>query len=233
MGKLADFFLEMIYPPMCVICDRPLEKDGYCKRCNGLVEKISEETCFNCGIEAGHCECDRFYYHFDGVVAPYYNEDFAQRIVYKLKFEEKYSCATVFGQDMAIAAAAKFGVENIDLVTFVPADKKSLMNRGYNQSELFAKRVAEVLDKRLDGGILGKSDNIKTQHDIDNVGERYGNVFNAFYSLKRVDGMNILLVDDIKTTGATLDACARELKFAGANRVFCVTALVTRRKKRD
>ena len=134
---------------------------------------------------------------------------------------------------MAIAAASKFGAENIDIVTFVPADKKSLRARGYNQSEFFAKNIAEYLDKPLERDILRKRDKVKTQHDIGNIKDRYSNVFNAFYSVKRADGMNVLLVDDIKTTGATLDACARELKFAGANKVFCVTALVTRRKKEN
>ena len=230
MNEFVNSLLEIVFPPMCLVCDTPLYKDGYCKRCQGKVKKIEEVTCFNCGIDLKHCECDRFFYHFDGVVAPYYNEGYAQDVIYNFKFSKRFSCVTVFGDDMANAAATKFGEENFDVVTFVPADIISERERGYNQSELLAKRISETLGKEFDKNILRKRKKVKTQHKIGNVNGRYLNVFEAFYSIKRIDGKNILLVDDIKTTGATLDACARELKFAGAEKVYCVTALVTRFK---
>lgn len=227
-----DLILNMVFPPRCLVCDCAMDHDGYCKRCEGKVIPIAEETCFRCGIDLKHCECDRYIYHFDGVVAPFFNEDYAQEIIYNFKFKKRFSCVSVFGDEMARSATNKFGIENIDLVTFVPAELQSERARGYNQSELLAKRVAETLGKEFNGKILKKRKKVKTQHKISRVNNRYANVKDAFYSVENVKGKNILLVDDIKTTGATLDACARELKFAGADKVYCVTALVTRLKER-
>ncbi len=228
MNRIIEAFLDTLYPPKCPICDKALLFDDYCDRCSGLVQPIKDETCFNCGMNVKFCECSRFVYHFDGMVAPYYNDGYAQEVIYNYKFNRKFTCVSLVGDVMAKTSANKFGIENIDIITFVPSSLFSKRLRGYNQSELLAKQISQVLNIQLDCDILKKHNNVKTQHDIKSISERFKNVRDSYYFVKKIQNKNVLLVDDIKTSGATLDECARQLKFAGANKVYCVTALVSK-----
>ena len=106
------------------------------------------------------------------------------------------------------------------------------MKRTFNQTELFASKISEIIGKSVDATILKKREFVSTQHEL-SLTDRFTNVRNAFYTTHRIDGKNVLLIDDIKTTGASLDECARQLKFAGARKVYCATALVGRRKNKD
>lgn len=229
--KILDLLAELLYPPRCIVCDEPIHEDGYCRRCKGKITQMTAETCFGCGLENKNCQCRRFVYHFDGITAPYYNEDFARQAVYNLKFREKFSCVNTFSDVMAERSARIFGIENIDIVCCVPASKKSLLSRGFNQSELFAVRIAENLNKEFKPKLLLKKETVKTQHDIKSIRERFYNVRGGYGATEKLRGKNVLLVDDIKTSGASLDECARQLKFAGADRVYCITALITAPKK--
>ena len=231
MNKIIEAFLDTLYPPKCPICDKALLLEDYCDRCKGLVEPIDDETCFSCGMNVKNCECSRFIYHFDGMVAPYYNDGYAQEVIYNYKFNRKFTCVPLVGDVMAKAASDKFGRENIDIITFVPASSRSLRQRGFNQSQLLAEHISKTLDIPLESDILQKYDKRKTQHEIKSITERFMNARDSYYFTKNVSNKNILLVDDIKTSGATLDECARQLKFAGANMVYCVTALVSKGAK--
>ncbi len=231
--KIVDAFLDLLYPPKCIVCDEPIYSEGYCERCADKIRPIDEECCFYCGIPLKHCECDRFVYHFDGVSGLFYNEDFAQEAVYKFKFKGIFSCVNTFADAMAERCAKNFGLENIDIITCVPATKKSMRKRGFNQSELLAKRIANNLGIEFEPYLLIKKESVITQHSIEKVDDRFKNIRNGFSSSKRIPHKNILLVDDIKTTGASLDECARQLKFAGAEKVFCATTLLSVLKKNE
>ncbi len=230
--KLIDAIIDTLYPHKCPVCDKAVISEQFCDRCAGWIEVIKEETCFRCGLNVKSCDCKKHVYHFDGVVAPYYNEDCAQIMVYRFKFKKRFTCVPILGKIMAEAAAKKFGKENIDFITFVPMSLIPYRIRGFNQSELLAEKIAQNLNIELDREILKKRKKVKTQHDIKSISERFKNVRDAFYYTKEIKGKNVLLVDDIKTSGATLDECARQLKFAGANMVYCVTALVSNHNSR-
>lgn len=226
--EILKAIIDLIYPPRCIICDVPISEEGFCKKCEGKLDVNREETCFNCGIDKKHCECSKFVYHFDGIVSPYFKEGYAKDAVYNFKFRGKFNCVDTFGNQMADFAVNKFGIENIDAVTFVPANRKSFNARGFNQSELFAKVISKKLNLPLIKNLLFKEKSSNTQHEIKNIWDRFDNARRSYYCDGNCNYDNILLVDDIKTTGASLDECARQLKFAGAKKVYCVTALVSR-----
>ena len=230
--KLLRALIDMIYPPRCVICGAVLYHPGYCKRCEGKMEKIEGERCFSCGLPVKSCECKYHIFHFDGIVAPYFNEGFAKDAIYSLKFGGRFAAVEPIADEMADLAIKTFGKENIDLICFVPANKRSLYTRGFNQCELLAKRISEQTGIPLNKRVLAKKEDTKTQHDIKKIEDRYMNVRGAYYYTERIKGKNVLIVDDIKTTGASLDECARQLKFAGAEQVLCVTALISSLKKK-
>ena len=225
MNKLQEF-LRTFFPSRCIICDTPIFEEGFCKKCTGLLKPIGIELCPSCGMEAKGCVCDERIMHFDGIIAPYLNEGYAQTAIYNLKFRKMFNCVEVFGEQMATFAEKYFGAENIDIICYVPLNRSSRIKRGFDQCEVLAVRVAEVLNKPLVKDLLFKNEDVKTQHSLAPA-ERFENVKDAYYTKGRIKNKNVLLVDDIKTTGASLDACARKLKFAGANKVYCVTALIT------
>ncbi len=230
--SLKETFFDLLFPHKCIVCEKIIDKSGLCENCKDKLEPVEDDACFFCGEGKDFCLCDRFTYRFDGLVSPYYNEGFAQEAVYKLKYMSDFRCIDLFSAKMAERVDSIFGLENIDIICFVPANRKTLMKRTFNQTELFANKISEIIGKSVDATILKKREFVSTQHEL-SLTDRFTNVRNAFYTTHRIDGKNVLLIDDIKTTGASLDECARQLKFAGAGKVYCATALVGRRKNKD
>lgn len=231
--KLLDAAFEFLYPPKCIICEKAITDYGYCADCDGKLKPISAPLCPQCGLDEDNCECKKRIYHFDAIAAPYFNEGYAQQGVYDLKFSQKFYCMRPFGDDMARVVKKNFGIENIDLICCVPPKPESMYKRGFNQSDLFASIIADKLKIRYDKNLIKLLSSRNTQHRLKTIEDRFANVRNNYAVYKKINGLNVLLVDDIKTTGATIDECARQLKFAGANKVYCVTALITRRNRSE
>lgn len=220
--KIAEAFIKALFPQRCIVCDKLIEADSYfCKDCKGKLELISDKICRKCGSKI--CECNRFIYHFDGVIAPFANEGYAQKAFYALKFGLNFSGVDYFAEKMAFAFKENFSDTRIDFVCFVPLSPSQLKEREFDKSEILARKVSDLLNLPLEKIIL-KKEGIVAQHNL-KMDNRFDNVREAYKVIKGVKNKNILLVDDIKTTGATLDSCAKELKFAGAFKVFCLTAL--------
>lgn len=225
--KLTDAFFELLYPPRCIVCDEPIIEYGYCDNCKGKIKVIDVSMCLSCGCETKSCECNKRVYHFDGIAGPYFNKEYAKQTVYDLKFNNKFNCLKPFSKEMARVVKKSFGLENIDLICYVPSSKKSMYDRGFNQCELFAKEIASLLNIDIKHNVLIKKESVQTQHRKRTIEDRFKNVRNGYKATVKFNGENILLVDDIKTTGATIDECARQLKFAGADRVYCIAALLS------
>lgn len=116
---------------------------------------------------------------------------------------------------------------DFDLCTFVPSAKDDYKKRGYNQAELLAKDFCERTNLKCEE-LLVKNFSTEAQHNLSSA-ERSGNLLGAIDLKDGVDieNMRILLVDDIKTTGSTLNECAKNLLIGGAAEVFCLTIAVT------
>lgn len=228
--NLIDAFLDLLYPPKCIICEEPILEYGYCSKCDGKLKPIAEEMCLACGSRRKHCECKSRIYHFDAITAPYFNEGYAKQGVYDLKFHNKFHCLKPFSKQMAKKVIKNIGKENIDLICSVPASVSSLYDRGFNQSDLFAREISELLKTEYKSKLIKKKESVKSQHRIKSIEDRINNVRNGYVVCEKIKTKNVLLVDDIKTTGATIDECARQLKFAGAENVYCVVALITEKK---
>ena len=169
-------------------------------------------------------------YHFNGCVAPFYNEGIAQKAMYEFKFRKKEYIASFFAEQMALFVKQCFPEIEFDLVTFVPMHFLKRISRGYNQSFLLAEKISKILNIPLVYSLLGAKFKWKTQHSMA-FKERFKNVKDKYYCKEKIEGKTVLLVDDIKTTGATLDECAKQLMVCGANKVYCITGLMTYKKK--
>lgn len=226
--KLLDIILDFIFPSRCPCCGELNER---CIPCEACAENIEEQRligkiCKYCGNEKHYCECKKYHYLFSGVAAPFYNRDMAQNGVYMLKFSNAPYAAEYYGVQMAECFRERFPNVTVDLVCTVPSTKKDLRHKPYDKVYLLGKTCAKELEVPLNKNLIRKARQTEVQHDLSH-NRRQQNVKGAFKVKKRLDGKTVLLIDDIKTTGYTLNECAKQLRMAGAEKVYCLTALIT------
>jgi ComF family protein len=142
-------------------------------------------------------------------------------ILHALKYGKRPSLARPVARLM-VAAAASAGdlLDGVDLVVPVPLHRRRRRARGFNQAEELARHLGLEWED-----VLRRTRATPSQTDLP-AAQRHANVRNAFAVRRRheVDGLTVLLVDDVSTTGATLDACASVLRRAGAREVRALTA---------
>jgi len=145
------------------------------------------------------------------------------RAIVLLKFEEIDPLADWFANQL-VQLARHNGSNEVDVVVPVPLHKVRRKERGFNQAELLSKRVAKRLKLPQQGILLVRKHPRPAKHLLTER-ERWEAVRGAFATLpgSQVDNKRVLLVDDVMTTGATLDACAKALRDAGATGVSCFT----------
>ncbi len=227
--RLIEALLNAVFPPRCALCNEIIAPIGYfCKDCECKVEFTVGKRCIGCGLPVKKCDCNRFIYHFDGIVSPFYNSGAAKEAYYNFKFFKNKRVGDYFSENMAQAVRRAYKNYRFDFVTYVsPLNEKT----DYDHCGILAKRVAKLLKLKLVKTLRGCKER-SVQHTLD-FSDRFDNVYNAYEPIASYKGKRILLVDDIKTSGATIDECARQLKFAGAKTVYCVSALIGFGKNRD
>ncbi len=141
--------------------------------------------------------------------------------IHALKFAGRRAIAGPLG-DLAAAQCAASLPGGIDALIPVPLARERERERGFNQAALLARRIARYLDAPVRSSWLVRTRPTRPQSEL-SAAERRANVHDAFRASGRVAGCDVLVVDDILTTGATLDACARALRAAGAGRIGVLT----------
>ena len=163
--------------------------------------------------------------HFDRAFSPYAYEGVIKELVHQFKYKNKdYLDKALSAFMINFIKEYNLPVDYIDYILPVPLHKNRLREREFNQAELLGKRIAEEFNKKLAGETLLRHVNTKTQTELD-MRERMENVRGSF-SVKDaalVKGKNLLLVDDVFTTGSTASECALALKNSGAGIVFVLT----------
>ncbi len=241
LKSIRKFLTETIpwvfFTNQCRYCGELLSKDEHlCKECSENLPVIKGEKCKYCGAEKSRCDCKKHKLGFDGITAPFYYENGIKACIHNFKFNRKIYLASILTEDMANTVKEDFGEKHFDLICFVPFSPIQKLTRYYNQSELLAEELSKSLKIPLER-IMVKCFETKTQHTMSRR-QRKGNVFGV-YDIKNgadVKGKTILLVDDVKTSGSTLDDCAVILKIRGAKEVYCVTAAIAvfkRETKKD
>lgn len=134
--------------------------------------------------------------------------------------------AHFFAERMALTVKQSFYGICFDLIVAVPMPYLNEKRRGYNQSNILAEKIGEILKIPFYNDILYAKRKKSAQHKL-TFENRFRNVENIYYTNKTLNGKTVLLVDDIKTSGATLSECAKQLYKAGADKVYCVTGLIT------
>ena len=224
--------IKLLYPQRCKYCDIVIDiRREICHTCENTLQKIEGEICKLCGKKSVDCDCGHKKHFYKYICAPIYYECAASRAIWRFKFKNKTELSKTFAEDMAECFDTYYKGYDFDLCTFVPSSEKSLKERGYNQAELLARDFCEMKGLPCEALLL-KTKETKIQHDLLSF-ERSGNLVGAIELKDEVDLINkrILLIDDIKTTGSTLNECAKMLLIGGAEEVFCLTVAVTNKKE--
>lgn len=235
--RKSELLLDVLYPKQCVCCNEIIDNgEELCDNCIRNIERINDtKRCLKCGLEKSECQCPIYVYHFEGCISPFYNKGIAKKGMYSFKFDRKAHYASFFAGEMAKSIKSQLNNMDFDAVCFVPSSTYSFLKRGFNQSYLLAKHLADFLNLPLIENSLKCSFTLSFQHKLNRT-KRFKKAKKKYEfqksASKLLKNKRILLVDDIKTTGATLDECSRQLLLSGAKSVFCTTALITAMEKK-
>lgn len=220
--------LNALFPSRCIFCNDIITPDVFfCKYCVGKIENPVKARCLGCGLPVKKCECKEFIYHFDSVISPFYNYGYAQQGYYHFKFDKDLRAGEYYSDMMADAVTKHYHDIKFDFITSVCPSKPKTE---FDHTGILAKNLSERLGLKYIETLKLSGKKKLTQRKL-SINERFENVHNAYVTIGRYNNKRILLVDDIKTSGATIDECARKLKFAGAKSVHCITALVGYKEK--
>ncbi len=235
-----DECLKMLFPRRCPVCEEIVEPVGelICPSCAAKLSPVTQPTCRKCGKELvceqeEYCfDCSRHRRSFESGVALFNYNDAARRSMAAIKYRNKREFLDFY----AAAMIWRFGKVilnwNPDVLIPVPVHPSRRRKRGFNQAEDLAKRLSEKLAKKMgqervsrgkpglsavpvDTGLLFRIKKTMPQRELD-PRQRMENLQQAFAAdTSRTMPNCVVLVDDIYTTGSTMEACARVLKAAG------------------
>ena len=230
MNNRFKHFISIFFPKKCISCGEIIcvDKD-ICDICYAELPVI-EKRCDICGNPKEYCFCTSRVFYFEKCICVFENSGTAKQSYYRYKLSGKPHYVGWFAKKIANEIKASYPDMDFDAVCAVPSSALSIMNRGFRHSELLASRVAGILGIPYIKDMLGAKGFRKPQHKSA-AKERIENVRGKYYIKRRADGMKILLIDDIRTTGATLSECSHMLLLGGAQNVRCATLLATIYKK--
>jgi ComF family protein len=233
--NLLELALHILLPKTCLHCGQDLKfksADHLCPKCLDNLEKILPLYCQRCGIplSGGGAHCFRCRgslagkYKCDKIRSAFVFNKEIRSLIHHLKYKHKQGISVFFAVSLVEALFRYEEIQNFDLIIPVPLSAKRLRARGFNQSELIAKDLSVLTKTDSSNDLLIKFKETSPQTKL-NRKERLENIKNAFMVTKpkEVAKKNILLIDDVATTGSTFEECAKALKKCRAKRVFALS----------
>ncbi len=215
---------DWLYPPICSGCQRPGTR--WCADCDRKIEKIHDQSiCPVCGLpQSGYqichdCRSDPPPYRAIRSYAVYKGP--IREAIHRMKYHSDLGISEIFARKLTYLFITTGWP--VDLVTVVPLSRGRVKQRGYNQADLLARTFALAIKKPYRPGALRRVRETQSQVGL-NADERRLNVQDAFGAdAMLVAGKNVLIIDDVTTTGATLRECSRACSQNGANHVYGLT----------
>lgn len=224
--------IDFIYPRRCPICgDIVVPKtDKACPNCKKLLEIIIEPKCKKCGksieyMELEFCfDCTKKEYHFEKGYSLWNYNKIMKRSMAAFKYGGKREYAAFYGEEFVKEYGDKICSLKPQVLIPVPIHKSKKRNRGYNQAEVIAKEIGEKLHIPVLTNLLVRSKKTLPQKDL-NEKERLKNLEQAFMVPEERKELcrklkKVVIVDDIYTTGSTIEACAKMLHKVGVEEVY-------------
>ena len=224
--------LNFIYPKRCPVCDDIIIPRGemICDSCKDILTPLTSPLCYKCGRQiisssTEYCEtCSNYNFAFDRAFSLWPYNSTVKASLSGFKYKGRREFAEYYANSLYEHFNELLSKLNITAVIPVPIHANRLKTRGYNQADLIAEILAEKMNVPNISDYLFRSKNTTAQKDLDPVSRRK-NLKNAFDINKNskyynIHLRNILLIDDIYTTGSTADACAKVVKDNGTEMVY-------------
>ncbi len=229
INDLLDFF----FYPECICCGQRLKRgyDYYCENCLDLASQVEEVLCPECRLEivslrTGCKSCEKKS-PISALFACGTFDDFFRSVVHGLKYDSLLPLANKLSCMLASRLMNADAVRLIDLIIPIPLHWTRQRQRGFNQSFVFAQSLSDKTSLPVTDDLLKRVKRTKDQTGL-NASQRVNNMKGAFSVTKHdaVAGKRILLIDDVTTTGATLNEAALELRKSGCRNVFAAVIAV-------
>ena len=221
VARLGGIALNLLFPQWCVGCGK--KGDFICYSCRRSLPRIMPPLCPRCGkpqLSGILCSsCVSWQAEIDGIRSPFRFDGVMRQAIHQLKYRNLRTLAAPLARllnDYLITSPVPG-----EVLVPVPLHRKRLRERGYNQSSLLARELGKLTSLPVVDGCLIRQRHAPPQTRTSTVDERQSNVADAFAcGDQRLRDKQVLLIDDVSTSGATLDACAAALKAAGATSVW-------------
>lgn len=226
--------LDILFPRRCPVCARIVLPKGalICPGCMKKLSWVCRPTCKKCGKEVisstvEYCyDCTRHRRSFEyGISLINYN-DIASRSMARIKYNNKREYLDFYAEAMFCGLGPRILAMKADLLLPVPVHQSRMRTRGFNQARELARRLSPKLGIPVDTAILRRSKKTAPQKDLD-PSARLKNLEQAFMAGPIPPCVHsVILVDDIYTTGSTVEACTRVLRKAGIKEVYFITIFI-------
>lgn len=224
VNNWLDIIQDCLFPPTCLLCGEPgIRSQDICQACHdGLT--LNTPCCYRCagplqiaGNPPRLCgDCIKRHPHYDEAYVPFLYSGSIRYLIHSLKYRAHFKQArllgTLLGEFVARSAVMP------DCIMPVPLHRSRYFERGFNQSLEIARTTANFLQIPLDYSTCRRAKNTTHQTGL-NATQRRKNLRNAFSACKPVTASHIAVIDDVMTTGTTVNELAKMLKVAGAERV--------------
>lgn len=240
MKIVKESLLHLLFPPRCPFCDRILFHSPFfppepvCGECLGRQEYVREPVCQKCGkpIEderEEYCyDCSRKNFAYDQGKALWVYKDGVRDSLYRFKYQNRREYAGYYARELVRSYSGWIRRREISAIVPIPLSRRRQRQRGFNQAELVARRIGRELGIPVYSHLLLRIRDTRAQKEL-NDEERKNNLKRAFKtSVNKVQLDHILLIDDIYTTGSTMNEAAKMLKQAGADRIYCLSISIGR-----
>ncbi len=227
--RIARELLSVLFPRRCPVCEDIVMPRGalICPDCERQLHFISEPSCQICGREilsadeelCGNCRRHRFLFRHSVALLGY--NDTAARSISRIKYMGAREYLDYYGKEAVRRLGDRLRRMEADAIVPIPVHKSRRQKRGYNQAAVLAEVMGQELQLPVYEGALFRNKKTAASKEL-NVAERLKNLTEAFYAgVIPPDLRRVLLVDDIFTTGATMEACTRVLLANGVKEVYC------------
>jgi ComF family protein len=199
----------------CLLCAATSDQDILCRACAADLPRLQQPLCPRCALPTANGEiCGRCLArppNYDSTLAVYRYDFPLDKLVQSFKYGHRLALGAYFGRQLAASSMPIVA----DVIIPLPLHPERLCERGFNQALELARPVSKAWQVPIDATSCKRSRNTPAQADLP-WGERVKNIRGAFHCSADFSGKRIILVDDVMTTGSSLDECARTLKLHGA-----------------
>jgi ComF family protein len=233
LSSVLEVILDILYPQdiLCILCQKrhnDIDDKGLCPVCAETLPYITRPVCQKCGRTVTEdtnigMECINAQYHFEQAVPVFEYTSEMQRLIHRFKYQGVSYLSRTLGSWMAEAYKQRCRWD-VDMIIPVPLHPRRERERGFNQAVLLSREIGKSINVGVNKSTLIRKKHTSTQVGLNKL-QRRQNLWDAFEVTEpgKVKDKIILLVDDVFTTGSTVDECSRVLLQAGAKRIYVMT----------